>query len=435
MRAPIVVSSSSGSVPSPPVPSHLSSRLSSSLGVTSLFPIQVALWNLLAGGEDIARNDVAISAPTGSGKTIAFALPLVARCLRRRIRRTRLLVVTPTRELASQIHRVIQALGANVVLVAGSADVATEARELAQFPDAAVATPGRLVEHIRSKHMHMDALEAVVVDEVDRLLKQHYHGWAGVLNAAIDATGKQVLRVAASATVTKNPARLLTLGLRSPVLLAAREGGGGDDETAQQLDGEQHDNAAEPDYRHQLPARLVQARVVVPNAEQKSDALVNLLRQLRGGALKDKLPPAMPDSGVLVFCASNAGATALATKLRADASLDVTEYSTRGNRKSRAEALAHVAGAGDGDGGGNGERRTRVLVCTDALTRGIDIPVNLVVSYDAPLNARAHVHRVGRTARGGNAGAAVTLLYRKQVRHFKAKIAAKLGGVISKIRL
>ncbi|KAL6782479.1 hypothetical protein ACKKBG_A06940 [Auxenochlorella protothecoides x Auxenochlorella symbiontica] len=380
--------------------SGMDPRLTAALrdqGIEELFPVQATVWRETAGGA-CDRHDICIAAPTGSGKTLAYALPLVSALAARPARALRGLVVLPTRDLAGQVFGVLAplcaALGLGLGLAAGRAGGAAEAAMLASCaPDVLVATPGRLAGHVgATPGFGLGALRFLVVDECDRLLRQSYQGWL----AATLGTGaaRRVVKVVASATLTKDPAKLLKLGLHAPRFLAM----------------------ATEAQRYSLPPSLKEFRHVV-SAERKPEALAALLRALG------------PDAPTIVFT-SSLETTARLQRLLAALGEGVTrgrsvEYSGALGPDRRRLALEAFCA-----------RRARILVCSDALTRGMDVAgVAAVVNYDAPVYAKTYVHRAGRTARAGAPGAVYTLLRREEVRHFRAMLRKAEGSRVADLAL
>lgn len=412
-------------------------------GVSLLFPVQAALWAALRCGD---AHDVCVNAPTGSGKTLAYALPLVAALTGRAVCRLRALVVLPTHDLAQQVAAVMAplcaAVGLRLAVATGKGDVGQEAAalvaslgapgapgELVSCCDVLVATPGRLVGHVASTPgFSLSHLRLLVVDEVDRLLRQPYQGWLAMV---LDATAPQprgtphpplpttphadgepfasrcvrrccglsrtpsprLVKLCLSATLTRDPAKLALLCLHAPRLLTASS----DTQAAS------------------LPPTLAQWRVVVGGDAPlaKEACLVALLRTL--------LLPQAPGR-VIVFTRSAAAAGPLAALLCSRPCLGpgaAAAFSSAAGDAARTLALASFRGA---PGGG-----PRVLVASDAATRGLDVAgVDAVVSFDAPVALKTYVHRVGRTARAGRAGSAFTLLRPEEARHFK-RLLYKLG--------
>lgn len=401
--------------------------------------MQKTVWEETAGGHS-ARHDICIAAPTGSGKTLAYALPLVSALARERVHALRALVVLPTRDLAAQVFDVLRPLckacGLRVGLVAGRASAMEEAALLAgagpseaqsslsdgygspnsNALDILVITPGRLASHVGfTPGFTLRALRFLVVDECDRLLRQTYQNWlsacllgtedegdgmkAGRLrptssteqepannahsSSSTTAPLSRIVKFIASATLTQDPAKLLRLRLHAPRFLA---------------------QTTEHAKRYVLPPALHELKHVVA-AARKPKALAALLRWL-----------SLRGDRTLVFASSVDSTSGVQRLLRA-LGPDVlgatsAEYSGRLAPEDRRSALASFSTGA-----------ARILVCSDAMTRGMDISgVTAVVNYDVPVYPKTYVHRAGRTARAGGQGAVYTLLQHVDVKHFKAML-------------
>ncbi|KAH7388186.1 hypothetical protein KP509_16G062700 [Ceratopteris richardii] len=420
MRKPLIVDSF------PAVQVHqlgcLDPRLISALqdiGIESLFPVQVAVWQQvvgLGGGE----RDICVCSPTGSGKTLAYALPIVQMLSTRVVRRLRALVVLPTRDLAVQVKAVFDtiasAVGLSVGLAIGQTQIANEAAELVELPrkcvhhfstsevemldfpssriDILVATPGRLMDHITSTEgFTLEHLRYMVIDESDRLLRQAYQDWLPHSLERIFTKGQskqsllkglgrgfgmanhyRAMKMVVSATLTRDPAKISQLKLCFPLLISA--------------------NVEEK--RYQLPKQL-QSYKMVTELDKKPLHLMVLLQMLE-------------DQKTIVFTASVTSTHRLFLLLQCCGTrLKAVEYSSLQHQHDRSKALAAFR---EGD--------AKVLIASDAITRGMDVEgVMNVINYDVPVYAKTYVHRVGRTARAGKPGSSYTLLRREEVRHFK----------------
>ena len=330
------------------------------LGYEEPTPIQrEAIPPLLAG------RDVLAQAATGTGKTAAFALPLLhlvdttapART------RTRALILTPTRELAMQVaeavHRYGKAMGIVALPVYGGAAMDQQIRALRRGVDVVVATPGRALDHIRRGTLMLDAVKIVVLDEADEMLDM---GFAEDLEAILAATPAQRQTALFSATVAPRIAQIARKHMRDPITVRI-------------------DNAkVEPGQT----AKVRQVAYIVPRAHKMA-------------ALGRVLDIEQPQSAI-IFCR---------TRTEVD---ELTE--TMNARGYRCEAL---------HGGLSQDQRDRVmkkfranktdlLVATDVAARGLDIQhVSHVVNYDVPTSTEAYVHRIGRTGRAGREGVAISL--------------------------
>ena len=350
------------------------------LGYEEPTPIQrEAIPPLLAG------RDLLAEAPTGTGKTAAFALPTLQRIPIGRAGegRTSALVLVPTRELAMQVaealHRYGRELGARVIPVYGGQPIGQQLRGLRRGVDIVVATPGRAVDHLKRGSLHFDQVRVAILDEADEMLDM---GFAEDLETILSATPADRQTALFSATISPTITRIARRHLREPVRITVHA------ETAT-TDG----------------AALVRQVAYVVRRADKLPALCRIL---------DVEDPA----STLVFAR------------------------TRGEVDDLAEALSargHDAGALHG--GLTQEARDRimgrfrdgaldVLVATDVAARGLDIEhVSHVVNYDVPSNPDAYVHRIGRTGRAGREGVAITLVEPREhrmLRNIEAATHTKL---------
>ncbi len=314
----------------------------------------------------IAGKDVLGQAATGTGKTAAFALPLLHRIgasIDDDDRTVRGLILVPTRELAMQVaeavHRYGRQLGIRVLPIYGGQAFQQQLRTLKRGVDVVVATPGRALDHIRRRTLDLESVRMVVLDEADEMLDM---GFAEDLEAILSAVPSERQTALFSATMAPAIRAIAGRHLRNPVLVTiARE-----------------TTAPGEAPRVREVAYIVQRR-------HKVAALARVL---------DMEDP----TSVIVFCR---------TRTEVD---ELTE--TLGGRGYRAEAL---------HGGLSQEQRDRVmrrfrdgsselLVATDVAARGLDIEhVSHVVNFDVPSSPDAYVHRIGRTGRAGREGVAITL--------------------------
>ncbi len=313
--------------------------------------------------------DLVGQAATGTGKTAAFALPVLQR-LRPSTGRPQALVLVPTRELAVQVseamYRYGRDLGSSVVPVYGGQPIGRQLHALSKGVDVVVATPGRARDHIARRSLPLDGVRTVVLDEADEMLDM---GFAEDLEAILEATPRERQTVLFSATMPPRIAAIADRHLRDP--LQIRIGGrraGADLPGGSGGDGPRIRQTAYVVQRFHKPAAL--------------------------GRILDVEEPA----AAIVFCRTR------------DEVDQLTE--TMNGRGYRAEAL---------HGGMNQEQRDRVmarlrsgtaelLMATDVAARGLDIDVlTHVVNYDVPPAPEAYVHRIGRVGRAGRAGVAITL--------------------------
>src|SRR4051812_46691505 len=321
-------------------------------------PVQAAI---LAPEVDV--RDVLVSAQTGSGKTVAFGLALAKTLLGDAERFTaagapRALIVTPTRELAIQVHRELSWLyaetSARITTCVGGMDPRRESQALASGVHIVVGTPGRLCDHLARKSLVLDRLAAVVLDEADEMLDM---GFREDLERLLDAAPKDRRTLLFSATIPKPIATLARRYQRDAMRIATSG------------DGDRH--------------RDIEYQVVSIVPRERDLAVVNLLRFYE--------PP-----GALVFCATRDGVTHLAANL-SERGFSVAALSGELSQRERNQALQALR-----DG------RARVCVATDVAARGLDLPdLGLVIHADLPQNKEVLVHRSGRTGRAGKKGLAI----------------------------
>ncbi|MDQ4079870.1 MAG: DEAD/DEAH box helicase [Gemmatimonadota bacterium] len=333
------------------------------LGYEEPTPIQRAAIPVLLEGSDVLGQ-----AATGTGKTAAFALPMLERIFAdqgdgKRARTVRALILVPTRELAMQVseavHKYGKSYGARVLPVYGGQAIGVQLRSLRAGVDVIVATPGRMVDHLRRGSIRLNDVRFVVLDEADEMLDM---GFAEDLEAVLEALPAQRQTALFSATMAGRVASMAGRHLRDPARVTIER---------------------ESATRDELPRTRQVAYVV-----QRRHKIVAL------GRVLDMENP----TSAIIFCR---------TRTEVD---ELTE--TLAGRGYRAEAL---------HGGLSQEQRDRVmrrfregsselLVATDVAARGLDIElVSHVVNFDVPASPDSYLHRIGRTGRAGREGVAITL--------------------------
>ncbi len=331
----------------------------------------------------LAGRDVLASAMTGSGKTAAFLLPIMHQVLMRPRRATRALVLTPTRELAAQVLADLQDLGKHTPLTAAAifGGVGMQPQEAAfrRKVDVLVATPGRLLDHLRSDYARLDSIEHFVLDEADRMLDM---GFLPDVKRIVRLLPERRQTLFFSATMPEPIVALTRELLRSPVRIQLQQ--------------------------RVAPAKgIVQAVYPVPQ-ELKRPLLLKLLER---GDLKV----------ALVFTRTKHRADRLTKSL---VSAGIAAERIHGNR-SQAQRTAALAGFKAG--------RFRVLVATDIAARGIDVEaLEHVVNFDVPNVPEDYIHRVGRTARAGAEGEAFTFVSREEesdLRNIERAVGQRLTRV------
>jgi ATP-dependent RNA helicase RhlE len=322
----------------------------------------------------IAGDDVIACAETGTGKTAAFLVPILQRFLREGPTRepaTRALILAPTRELAVQIEDQVQGLTYHTtvssIAVFGGVEMTKQEQALKANVDIVVATPGRLMDHMRHASVDFTGLEVLVLDEADRMLDMGF--WPDVqrILAALPAERQTLLF---SATMPAEVLKLTKEFLRQPKYVQVGRRGG--------------------------PAQTITHAVKTLPAGEKVAWLARWLRDEATGP-------------VLVFCRTKVGADRLAQKL---SGLGIRTVALHADRTQQ-QRMAAVEGFRTGT--------YPVLVATDVAARGLDIDgIAHVVNFEVPDTPEAYVHRVGRTGRAESTGSALTLAAPEELRALRA---------------
>ena len=333
-------------------------------------PIQLAAIPAVLQGRDVLG-----SAQTGSGKTVAFALPLLQQLENRpleRPRRVRVLILVPTRELAAQVGEEIRELAQyqpqaiKVAIVFGGVSINPQMMRLRGGADIVVATPGRLLDLIAHKALALSDVTALVLDEADRLLDL---GFAEELTRILELLARQRQNLFFSATFPLAVQTLAQKLLRDPVRI---------------------DVLPEP----QTQPDIVQ-RVIEVDAGRRTQLLCHLIQQNAW-------------SRVLVFVATKHAAEMIADKLR-KARIYAEPFHGELSQGKRTQVLADFKAS-----------RLKVVVATDLAARGLDIEqLPVVVNYDLPRSALDYVHRIGRTGRAGESGVALSFVRADTEAHFR----------------
>jgi ATP-dependent RNA helicase DDX51/DBP6 len=389
-----------------------------------LFPVQMAVIQHLLKDLDC---DLCVSAATGSGKTLGYLLPILNRLIERQVIRIRALIILPTRDLAFQVKSTmdtfIQGSGLKCALLTGQSSFQQEqgllvdVEDMSHKVDIIIATPGRLLDHLNGTNgFHLRDLEFLVMDEADRLMNQTYNHWLDGIELHLNQPknmahlswfiddeddqlnvfslsqlkGPRLYKFLFSATLTRNPEKLNALKLNNPIYISV---------------------VAEEQDKFAVPPTLTESMVVCETLGRKPLALLYLL-------LNHK------QEGVLIFTKSVESAHRLAILLQLffskwkevypDQSIPtVAAISAEIKVKERKKLLESYK---------NG--KLNIIVSSDVLSRGIDLEenVNLVINYNVPNRLKTYIHRVGRTARAGRTGEAITLLDPKEARWFKEEM-------------
>jgi superfamily II DNA/RNA helicase len=363
------------------VPAALTRALAAQ-GITAPFPIQAAtLPNTLAGRDVLGRGR------TGSGKTYAFALPVLARLAAsrspRRPGQPRALILVPTRELATQIEAVIaplaHAISLRTLTVFGGVRPNPQISRLRQGVDILVACPGRLTDHIEEGHAQLDSVEVTVLDEADHMADL---GFLPVVRRLLDLTPRTGQRLLFSATLDAGVDVLVRRFLTDPV---------------------------------------------THNVDSSRPSVPAMAHHLLHVSHDDRLPVlvdlAAAPGRTLVFTRTKHRATALTRRLVAAgvAAVELHGNLAQGSRRRNLDAFAKGSAT--------------AMVATDIAARGIHVDdIALVIHADPPVEHKAYLHRSGRTARAGAGGTVVTLMTDEQVGNVRT-LTHKAGIVPTTTRL
>ncbi len=348
------------------------------IGFTDPRPIQTAVMPAALEGRDVLG-----LAQTGTGKTAAFALPILDRLMERSRSGPRALIVAPTRELASQIHAELILLGKYTRVTAtkifGGVPQGPQERALRKNPDVVVACPGRLLDLVDQRALSLDAVEVLVLDEADHMFDM------GFLPA--------VRRI-----VAKLPKRRQNLLFSATMPTELRK-----------LADDMLDRPKVAELSHSQPAATI-AHAVYPVAEGKKLGLV------------ERLLDKTPEGNVIVFTRTKHRAKRLAKQLD-KIGFDAVALQGNMSQGQRERAMS-----------GFREGAFDILVATDIAARGIDVAgVGLVVNYDVPNTPDAYTHRIGRTGRSECKGQACTLITRDDLEAIRA-IERRIGKKIDVVR-
>jgi superfamily II DNA/RNA helicase len=320
-------------------------------------------------------SDVLASAQTGSGKTLAFALPLLQQMEHAQVnrpRRLRALILVPTRELCAQVGEEVRSLGAHlaqtlkVSIVFGGVSINPQLLRLRGGTDIVVATPGRLLDLVAHNALDLSTVVTLVLDEADRLLDL---GFAEELGAILALLPKQRQNLFFSATFPPAVQVLAQTLLHDPVRI---------------------DVPSEP-----LTAPDIAQRAIGVDTGRRTQLLRHLIQQNHW-------------KRVLVFVATKHAAEIVADKLR-KARINAEPFHGELSQGKRTQVLADFRAS-----------RVKVVVATDLAARGLDIAqLPVVVNYDLPRSAIDYTHRIGRTARAGESGVALSFISAESQAHFR----------------
>ncbi len=353
------------------------------LNFTTPTPIQEQAIPRILQGKDLIG-----VAQTGTGKTAAFVLPILNLILEsKEANYTQALVVVPTRELAGQIDQVIEAYsyftGVSSIAIYGGNDgkaFTQEKTAITSGADIIIATPGRLLAHMKLGYVNFSRLRFLVLDEADRMLDM---GFQPDLLSIIKMLNPKRQSMLFSATMPPTVMKLAKTLLNNPDMIS---------------------------IALSKPAEGVTQQAYIVPDQQKLPLMVEML--------KDKV-----GQRIIVFCSSKLAVSGLYQKLKAK-NLPVGQISSDLEQDQREQMMQDFR-----------NRKIDFLVATDVVSRGIDVDgIDMVVNYDVPRDPEDYVHRVGRTARASRTGIAVTLISPLDMIRFK-RIEKLIGSVVEKLPL
>ncbi|KXX76889.1 ATP-dependent RNA helicase drs1 [Madurella mycetomatis] len=347
-----------------------------SVGFTKPTPIQAKTIPIALMGKDVVGGAV-----TGSGKTAAFVVPILERLLYRpkKLPTTRVVILTPTRELAIQCHAVAVKLASHTdikfCLAVGGLSLKVQEAELRLRPDVVIATPGRFIDHMRnSASFATETVEILVLDEADRMLED---GFADELNEILTTLPKSRQTMLFSATMTSSVDKLIRVGLNKP------------------------------------------ARIMVDSQKKTAGTLSQEFVRLRPGREEKRMGylvhicKTLYTERVIIFFRQKK----IAHRTRIIFGLLGLSCAELHGSMNQAQRIASVEAFRDG--------KVNYLLATDLASRGLDIKgVDTVINYEAPQTLEIYVHRVGRTARAGRSGVAITLAAEPDRKVVKAAVKA-----------
>lgn len=324
-------------------------------------PIQEKTIPLAIEGKDLIG-----IAQTGTGKTLAFGIPLMQNIARLR---TRGLILVPTRELAAQVDEVLlhfgKSLGLKTAVVVGGASMYTQIRALNARPHIIVATPGRLIDHLSKRQSLLQDIGILVLDEADRMLDM---GFAPQIEKILLRVSKKRQTMLFSATMPQSIVTIASRHMHLPLRVEIAQPG--------------------------TTVKEIEQEVIFLSVEDKRTMLKAVLERYGGS--------------ILVFSRTKWGAKKLAADIRnlGHAATEIHSNRTLAQRRSAIEGFK--------------KGTYRILVATDIAARGLDVHnIELVINYDLPSTPDDYVHRIGRTARAGKKGKAISFATPDQRRDIK----------------
>lgn len=334
------------------------------MGFETATPVQEKAIPIILNNDDIIA-----CAQTGTGKTGAFVLPILNKLIGKKDTNVDTLIIVPTRELAIQIEQQIQGLsyfisvGSLAIYGGGDGkDWSIQKDALTNGVDIVVATPGKLISHLKLGYVNFKHVKHLVLDEADRMLDM---GFIDDLKTIMSHLPKERQNLMFSATMPNNIKDLAKRFMKNPKEIA---------------------------FAVSKPAEGVTQKMYMSHEKQKIGVLTHILKEREDF------------DSIIVFTSSKMKVSEIVRSLRKEG-FKATGISSNLDQDNREEVLR-----------GFRSKRIRILVATDVMSRGIDIKeINMVVNYDVPHDAEDYVHRVGRTARANTKGEAFTLINEKDM--------------------
>jgi superfamily II DNA/RNA helicase len=352
------------------------------MGFETATPIQEEVIPVI-----LANKDLIACAQTGTGKTGAFVLPILNKLIGKKESHVDTLIIVPTRELAIQIEQQIQGfsyfISAESMAIYGGGDGSDWQSEKDAFvkgTDIIIATPGRLLSHLKMGGVNFDNLKHLVLDEADRMLDM---GFIDDIQAILSYIPKKHQTLLFSATMPKSIRQLAQKVLHDPVEIS---------------------------LSMSTPAEGVDQKVYLITEEQKVKILKHILGERKHY------------DSILIFTSTKSKITEIVRSLNRNG-FPSHGISSNLDQVKREEVLRDFR-----------SKKVRILVATDVMSRGIDVKeINLVINYDVPHDAEDYVHRVGRTARVNEKGEAITLVTQKEIYKLR-KIEQLIKASIPKLQ-
>lgn len=327
------------------------------LKFTTPTPIQYKAIPVAVEGKDVIG-----IAQTGTGKTLAFGVPLIQRLMQ--TKESMGLIILPTRELALQVTEMLlkvgRTLGIRTAVLIGGASMGYQVQALRRNPHVIIGTPGRIIDHLNQRTLNFHRVKILILDEADRMFDM---GFAPQITKILQAVPKNRQTMLFSATMPDNIVRIATSHMKLPVRVEIARSG--------------------------TTVEKVEHELFVVRKDQKNPLLYKLLDSYKGS--------------VLLFSRTKFGARRICRNIK-NMGHSAAEIHSNRSLAQRREALE-----------GFKLGRYRVLVATDIASRGIDVKgIELVINYDLPESPEDYVHRIGRTARAGMAGRAISFVMEEQ---------------------